>query len=177
MSFFRSLFKGSPPPEGPGAKDARTSRELETTQPGVALDHETTVRLAKALVVLGVEVWRARGRLAKAAEASAKLAAVGGGEGGDARVLRHLESSIEKMNEALHSLGLRADDPTGRSWDERDAVKVLVFEATPGLTRARVLEVVKPTLYLGDSLLAAGEVVVGVPPSDDANANTDEARG
>lgn len=175
MSFFRSLFKGTPPHDGAGTKDARTAKELEATQPGVALDHETTVRLARALVVLGVEVWRARGRLAKAAEASAKLAAVGGAEAGDARLLRHLESSIEKMNEALQSLGLRADDPAGRSWDERDAVKVLVFEPTPGLTRPRVLEVVKPTLYLGDSLLAAGEVVVGVPPSDDAN--TDQARG
>ena len=163
MSFFRSLFKGQ------GATPrASEPREPESTQPGVALDHETTVRLARALAVLGVEVWRARGRLAKATEANAKLAAVGGGEGGDTRVLRHLESSILKMDEALESLGLRADDPTGRTWDERDAVKVLVFEPTPGLERARILEVVKPTLYLGDSVLAVGEVVVGVPLTDEA---------
>jgi hypothetical protein len=148
--FFRSLFKTSDE-----ARSREQDRATPAPEPGIMLDRATVVRLSRALVVLGTEVWRARGRLQKAAQARAN---------DTDRSLRHLESSIEKMAEALESIGLRADDASGRTWDERDPVKVLVFEPTAGLTRAKVLEVVKPTLYLGDALLVPGEVVVGVPP-------------
>ena len=154
-NFFRSLFRGAP---GPALQDDASPPTPPPAAPGGAtvLDAETTTRLARALVVLGTEIWRARGKLPR------------NGEGTDARGLRLVETSLDKMAGALESLGLRHDDPSGRTWDERDPVKVLVFEETPGLTRPQVIEVVKPTLYLGESLLSAGEVVVGVPPGTGA---------
>ena len=147
-NFFRSLFRASAP--APTLED-----QPPATHPvpggGTTLDAESTARLARALVVLGTEVWRARAKLPKS-------------DGADARTLRVVETSLDKMAHALESLGLRHDDPTGRTWDDRDPMKVLVFEETPGLGRPQIIEVVKPTLYLGESLLSAGEVVVGVPP-------------
>lgn len=171
-NFFRSLFRGAPADPTPaapleddsGTPQGRTGEtQGRTGEPparsaaggGTVLDAEMSTRLARAFVVLGTELWRARGKLPRGGD--------GLGEGADARALRQVESSLDKMGAALETLGLRHDDPTGRTWDERDPMKVLVFEETAGLSRAQVVEVVKPTLYLGESLLAAGEVVVGVP--------------
>jgi hypothetical protein len=134
--FFRSLFRSSPPPpEAPAAADGDVAR-----------------RLSQSLVTLALELWRVETRLARLGEA-------------ERASLRTLRASFDKMNEALASLGLRVDAPTG-TWDERDPVKVLLFEPTAGLTRARIAEVVKPTIYIGESILAHGEVVVAVPEGD-----------
>jgi hypothetical protein len=141
--FFRNLFRGNPP-STPAAEESRPAPP----------EGDTVVRLTRALITLTTEVWRARSRLEKLTPA-------------ERAPLRVVQSSIDKMSAALESLGVRVDDPTGRTWDERDPVKVLVFEAAEGVTRAQVTEVVKPTLYLGESLLAAGEVVVAVPKGDE----------
>ncbi|MBI3072466.1 MAG: hypothetical protein HYY84_10160 [Deltaproteobacteria bacterium] len=120
----------------PGARDTAERAAIE--------------RLSKALTVFATEVWRVRSRLARLSEA-------------ERAVVRTVEASSDKMLAALESLGIRIDDPAGRTWDERDAVTVLVFEPTDDVTRAVVSETVKPTLFLGESLLSPGEVVVAVP--------------
>lgn len=143
--FFRSLFRPS------------ASMPREELPPA---GEEAAARLARVLSTLATELWRARARLDKVPP--------------DGRApLRVVETALDKMAAALESLGVRVDDPTGRSWDERDPVKVLLFEPTPGLARPRIAEVVKPTLYLGESLLCPGEVVVAVPEAEPEPADAE----
>jgi hypothetical protein len=114
------------------------------------VDSSAVERLSNALTILATEVWRVRVRLTKMTDA-------------ERAPVRTIEAASDKMLAALESLGIRIDDPAGRTWDARDAVTVLVFEPADGVTRAVVAETVKPTLFLGESLLAPGEVVVAVP--------------
>ena len=144
-SFFRNLFRSAGGEVHPSAREAPPAPP--TADPRVA------ERLARALVTIAVETWRMRARLAKLDDSQRSA-------------LRVLETSLDKTGDALSSLGLRVHDPVGQSWDERDPEKVLLFEEAEGTTKPRVVEVVKPTLYLGETLLAPGEVVVAVPRGD-----------
>lgn len=75
------------------------------------------------------------------------------------RAYRHLESTWD----ALAGAGLQILDHTGMAFDAGLAIKVLAYQPTAGLTRDRVLETVKPSIYLRDTRLQMGEVIVGTP--------------
>ncbi len=78
------------------------------------------------------------------------------------RAYRHFES----VWDALGSEGVKIYDHTGEAFDRGKALRVMAFQATPGLGRDMILETIKPTIYLKDDLIQTGEVIVGTPEGD-----------
>jgi hypothetical protein len=74
-------------------------------------------------------------------------------------VSRHLTSAWDIMRQR----GLKVQSHTGCKFDTGQSLAVLAFQPTPGITHEVVLETVKPTLYLKDTLIQMGEVIVGIP--------------
>ncbi|HEY3450475.1 MAG TPA: hypothetical protein VGK67_29235 [Myxococcales bacterium] len=105
----------------------------------------------EALAALAVEVWRMKGRLAKLSEAV------------PTKEKRPLESAVAKMEEALSAAGVTIEDPEGRPYHDGDPFEVLLFEPSPALARATVLQTVKPAVLVGGRLSRRAEVVVGTP--------------
>ena len=51
------------------------------------------------------------------------------------------------------------------------SLKVLAFQPTPGLTRERIVETIKPTIYFADQTLQMGEVIVATPEDSESSFN------
>ena len=77
------------------------------------------------------------------------------------RAYRHFES----VWEALERDGVRIYDHTGEDFDAGRSIKVLAYQPTTGLSRERVLETIKPTIYIQNDRVQMGEVIVGTPES------------
>jgi hypothetical protein len=75
------------------------------------------------------------------------------------RAYRHFES----VWDALERDGVKIYDHTGEEFDAGRSIKVLAYQPTPGLTRERVTDTIKPTIYVHDDLVQIGEVIVGTP--------------
>lgn len=75
------------------------------------------------------------------------------------RAYRHLQATWDSLAEA----GLEILDHTDTPFDSGMSLKVLAFQPTPGLSRERVIETIKPTVYFADRHLQMGEVIVGTP--------------
>lgn len=75
------------------------------------------------------------------------------------RAYRHFESVWDAL---LHE-GVKVYDHTGEDFDVGKSLKVLAFQPSHGLKRERVLETIKPTIYVNDDLVQMGEVIVGTP--------------
>jgi hypothetical protein len=77
------------------------------------------------------------------------------------RAYRHFES----VWDALARDGVKIYDHTGEDFDAGRSIKVLAYQPTAGLSRERVLETIKPTIYVNDDRVQMGEVIVGTPES------------
>jgi hypothetical protein len=75
------------------------------------------------------------------------------------RAYRHFES----VWEALEHDGVKIYDHTGEDFDAGRSITVLAYQPTDSLSRERVVETIKPTIYIHDNLVQIGEVIVGVP--------------
>ncbi|HZZ84900.1 MAG TPA: hypothetical protein VFE30_10210 [Anaeromyxobacteraceae bacterium] len=75
------------------------------------------------------------------------------------RAYRHLES----VWDALAQAGVEIHDYTDRPFDQGLSLKVIAYQPTPGLARQRIIETIKPSVYLGSEMIQMGEVVVGTP--------------
>jgi hypothetical protein len=75
------------------------------------------------------------------------------------RAYRHLES----IWDTLQKDGVNIYDHTGQDFDAGKSLKVLAFQPSPGLRRERVIETIKPTVYVGEEMIQMGEVIVGTP--------------
>ena len=76
-----------------------------------------------------------------------------------ARIYRHIEGIFDGMAE----MGVRIDDPKDQNYDPGMALKVVTFQRTPGLSRDRIVETIKPSVFWKDNLIQMGEVIVGTP--------------
>lgn len=75
------------------------------------------------------------------------------------RVCRHVEAILD----ALSHIGVEVKDMKDRAYDTGMALKVITFEKTPGLTREKIVETIRPTVTFQGSLIQIGEVIVGTP--------------
>jgi hypothetical protein len=75
------------------------------------------------------------------------------------RAYRHFES----VWDALERDGVKIYDHTGEDFDAGRSIKVLAYQPTAGLSRERVTETIKPTIYVNDERVQMGEVIVGTP--------------
>lgn len=76
------------------------------------------------------------------------------------RAYRHLDSAWSVLAKAGLDVRDHHDEPVPEGdW----GVRILAFEPTPGVTRARVKDTVRPTVYFRDRPLQVAEVVVAIP--------------
>ena len=75
------------------------------------------------------------------------------------RAYRHLESVWDVLSQA----GMEIIDHTGVLYDSGMSLTVIAFQPVPGYSREKVLETVKPTIYLRARPIQTGEVIVGTP--------------
>lgn len=75
------------------------------------------------------------------------------------RTFRHLESVWDLLAE----IGLEVQDHTDTRFDSGMSLKVIAFQPDPGVARERIVETVKPSVYLGRRRIQMGEVIVATP--------------
>ncbi len=75
------------------------------------------------------------------------------------KAFRHLES----VWDALAQSGVEIHDYSDRPFDQGLSLKVIAYQPTPGLARQRIIETIKPSIYLGTEMIQMGEVIVGTP--------------
>ena len=75
------------------------------------------------------------------------------------RAYRHLESTWDALTQA----GVEIIDHTGVPFDAGLALKVIAYQPLPDVSRERVLETLKPTVYFRQERLQMGEVIVATP--------------
>lgn len=110
-------------------------------------------------------------RLWRAQRQAQRLAEDAGASAGPASraVARELDAALS----ALDGAGLVVQDHDGADFDAGLALIAVAFQPTAGLARERVLETLRPSVYLGETHLQRGEVVVGIPiPADGAEPET-----
>jgi hypothetical protein len=87
---------------------------------------------------------------------------------------RHCEMAWDALAEA----GVEIRDHLNDPYDSGLALKVVAFQPTSGLERERVIETIRPSIYLHDQTIQTAEVIVGTPdpPADMSASGTKESR-
>jgi len=76
---------------------------------------------------------------------------------------------IEGILRGLRELGFEIKDHTDAPYDEGQCLKVIVSEPTFGISKPKVKETYKPTVYFKSNILQHGEIVVAVPFTENSN--------
>jgi hypothetical protein len=74
-------------------------------------------------------------------------------------VTRHAESAWD----ALAQAGVEIRDHVNDPFDPGLALTVVAYQPTPGIDRDRVVEAIRPSVYLDDRPIQTAEVIVGTP--------------
>ena len=79
---------------------------------------------------------------------------------------RHLESVWDTLADAAVDIRDHTNEPVPEYGSI--GLNVLAYQPMPGMTRERVIETVKPSIYVGERLVQMGQVIIGTPekPSD-----------
>lgn len=149
-------------PESPLADDAILQLERiahRITDQAKALSDEPQPKEDRKafLAEIGTGMWRLRQKMTQA-DTGKPLEEM-------RRAYRHFES----VWDTLEKDGVKIYDHTGEDFDAGKSLKVLAYQPTVGLSRERVTETIKPTIYAGDDLLQLGEVIVGTPEKQPKN--------
>jgi len=76
------------------------------------------------------------------------------------RVYRHIEGILDTLGE----MGIEVKDHTGDAFDYGLPLKLVTTQPTPGITKEKVIETIKPTVYCQKTrIIQMGEVVVATP--------------
>ena len=126
-------------------------KELKPPAAASARLPETPEPQKRLLADVGTGLWRLRQKMLKPGSTQ-PLAEM-------RKPYRHLES----VWDALAQAGVEIHDYTDRPFDQGLSLKVIAYQPTPGLSRQRIIETIKPSIYLRGSMLQIGEVVVGTP--------------
>ena len=87
---------------------------------------------------------------------------------------RHCEMAWDALAEA----GVEIRDHLNDPYDSGLSLTVVAFQPTRGLERERVIETIRPSIYLRDQTIQTAEVIVGTPdpPADMSASGTKESR-
>ncbi|MDT3438452.1 MULTISPECIES: hypothetical protein [unclassified Pseudofrankia] len=148
-----------PPPRWPSALAALSDT---LARPAVSPGRDAAPAAAPDVAALeprdiarvATELWRLRRQLTPAGAPVAPEAR---------RALRRLDA----VGDVLAAAGVEVQDHDGAPYDSGQNLMVLAFEQTDGLTDERVVQTLRPSVYLGGRLAQAGEVIVGTPPRPD----------
>jgi hypothetical protein len=75
------------------------------------------------------------------------------------RAFRHLEATWDALREA----GVEILDHAGEPYQAGMALDVIAFQPEPGVSRERILETVRPSIYIHGQPVQTGQVIVGRP--------------
>jgi hypothetical protein len=81
----------------------------------------------------------------------------------DEAARRACQFIFESVWDALTQGGVEIKDHTGEHVTGGEALRVVAFEPTPGLTREQVIETVRPTVYYHGKSIQMGQVIIGKP--------------
>jgi hypothetical protein len=118
---------------------------------GASVRYAVPEKMIKAIADLATNAWKAKAKMVDSAS----------GEARDdmKRVYRHIEGMFESFQE----MGLEIKDHTGEIFDYGLPLKVVTTQPTPGITKERVIETLKPTIYWQEQIIQLGEVVIATP--------------
>ncbi len=129
-------------------------RQLVNCKPPAAPagnDEETEAKFLKLLANVGTGLWRARQKMVKP------------GTTQPLEEMRRAYRHVESIWDALAQAGISIQDHADKPFDAGLSLKVVSYQPTPGLTRDRIIETIKPTIYFNDRHIQMGEVIVGTP--------------
>jgi len=91
--------------------------------------------------------------------------------------MRSVRRQVEWMWGVLTDAGLDVQSHDQQPTDPGQSLNVLASQPVPGLDRERVLETVRPTVYLAGRVIQRGEVIIGTVPADSPGARADNPAG
>jgi hypothetical protein len=145
---------------------AELAREIEkciceTSHPGLAKqDAQMVVAIpptfAKATIAVATNVWRLRARLIDRHSGEIR-------EDVSREDVKKMTRYIEAIYEAFSEIGVEIKDRTGETFDYGLPEKVVTTQPQEGLSRERIIETLRPTIYWKDKLAQQGEVIIATP--------------
>ena len=117
---------------------------------GARTKEQVTVEM-KTLAAIATNAWKAKAKMLDSASGEVREDMK--------RVYRHVESILE----SLHEMGIEIKDHTNEAFDYGLPLKVVTTQPTPGITKEKVIETIKPTVYWQKQIIQMGEVVVATP--------------
>jgi hypothetical protein len=131
-------------------KDILRLIEIESYQS--ELDTEKSDDLLGVVSYIGTTIWRLQVRSTEEIDGSEQIR----------RVSRDIKAAWDVMTQG----GIKIKDHTGKAYDTGMALRVLAFQPMAGLSREKVIQTIKPTIYHKDKVIQIGEVIVGTPLKD-----------
>ncbi|HEY5149544.1 MAG TPA: hypothetical protein VIJ23_06935, partial [Mycobacterium sp.] len=148
----------APVPAGP-------DEAVQWTAAGMPPGEPETIVAPRVLAELATGLWRLR---TKATEPGTDVARP---------EMRAVRRQVEWMWGVLTDAGLDVQSHDQQPTDPGLSLDVLASQPVPGLDRERVLETVRPTVYLAGRVIQRGEVIIGTVPADSPGARADNPAG
>jgi hypothetical protein len=112
---------------------------------------EVTTVFAKAVAEIATHAWKSQTKMTEPETKETKNEYKS--------VYRHIESILE----GLKDMGVEIQDHTGAPFDYGLPLKVVTTQPTQGISKERVIETFKPTIYWHGQIIQMGEVVIATP--------------
>lgn len=100
----------------------------------------------RSVADVATSIWRLRSRMAKLPEE-----------------MRSTTRYFEMAWDALTEAGVEIRDHLNDPFDSGLSLTVVAFQPAPGIERERVIETIRPSVYLNDRTIQTAEVIVGTP--------------
>jgi hypothetical protein len=131
--------------------EGNAHHDEETMELTAGSEQRAATRWERLIADLATGVWRLKKRFVEP------------GTDRPREELRRSYRDVEALWDALAQAGVQVIDPTGKPYDPAESLTVLAFQPTPGLLAEKVLETVRPTVYMRSHWVQMAEVIVGTP--------------
>jgi hypothetical protein len=111
---------------------------------------------AKAIIAMATNIWRIRSRIVDPLTSESK-------EEVSKDDVKKIARYVEAIYASITSLGIEIKDRTGESFDYGLPEKVVTANPQEGLTKERIIETMRPTIYWNNQIAQQGEVVIATP--------------
>ncbi len=109
----------------------------------------------KMIAGVGTGLWRLKKRMVKEGTDQPQE--------GMRKAYRHVESVWDVLLQA----GVEIQDHTGIVFDPGFSIKIIAYQPMQGITKERVVETIKPSIYFKGRQIQMGEVIVGTPLTEE----------
>jgi hypothetical protein len=137
-------------------------REWESiAQQATSSSSDSNESFERSLAVLATQAWRMNNRLHDPTTKEPRDTL-------DSRDCRGVARSLETIMDELRDLGITIKDRTGEDYDEGLPEKVIQGEPRPNLAKPRIIETLKPSIFLNQKFIQLGDIIVGIPTNKDS---------